>query len=313
LTSRDVPDRHPFTHVVKLPRDDSSPKANEPTAHGALHWAPHHDTGLASRMDTISRWVAEAQPEVVVTDVSVEVAVFVRLLGRPVVVMALPGKRIDAPHLLVHRLADHIVATWPKQLCVPPWLRPYEDKSSYVGGVSRFDGREIPSTTTTSASGGSSASTRILVLGGADGLGAPRGALHECAMAAQGATWTTLGGSSADWSDDPWPQICDADVVVTHAGQSCIADVAAAQRPAVVIPQPRPFDEQLATAHVLRRFRLAVVTQGWPDERAWPALVAQAKASEPQKWRRWEVRGAAARAAEAIEQTARRYAGRAPE
>lgn len=107
--------------------------------------------------------------------------------------------------------------------------------------------------------------------------------------------------------------MCGADVVVTHAGQSCIADVAAAQRPAVIIPQPRPYDEQLATARVLRQYRLAVVVRRWPDQRAWPALVTQARASRPDRWRRWNIRGAAARAADAIEATARRYARRAPQ
>ncbi len=312
LTSREVPDSHPFADVVKLPRDDCALQVSEPTAHGALHWAPHHDPGMASRMDTIARWVADAQPEAVVVDVSVEVAVFVRLLGVPIIVMALPGKRYDAPHLLVHRLADHIVAAWPKELCVPPWLRSYEDKTSYVGGISRFDGRQIPAPPPAHPQRGPCAATTVLILGGADGLGAGPGALEQCATAQQLATWTTLGTSEADWTDDPWPQMCGADVVVTHAGQSCIADVAAAQRPAVIIPQPRPYDEQLATARVLRQYRLAVVLRRWPDQRAWPALVTQAQASGPDRWRRWNIRGAAARAADAIEATARRYARRAP-
>ena len=301
-----MPDAHPFADVVKLPRDDLAHEVGEPTAHGTLHWAPHHDLGLASRMDAIARWVADAQPEAVVTDVSVEVAAFVRLLGIPVIVMALPGKRIDAPHLLVHRLADHIVATWPKELSVPQWLRSHEDKTSYVGGVSRFDGRQTTDTTVP-AHRESCSPTKVLILGGADGLEAGLDALRECAAVQSDATWTTLGTSEDDWAEDPWPQILGADVVVTHAGQSCIADIAAAQRPAVIIPQPRPFDEQLATAHVLRQFRLAVVARRWPDPRAWPALLTQARGIEPEKRRRWKVRGAAARAADAIQATARHY------
>lgn len=312
LTSRDVPEPHPFTDVVRLPRDDSAAHVSEPTAHGALHWVPHHDPGLASRMDAIARWVADARPEAIVVDVSVEVAVLVRLLSVPVIVMALPGKRIDAPHLLVHRLADHIIATWPKALCVPAWLRSYEDKTSFVGGVSRFDGREVPTTGTARGDGESSSPTRVLVLGGAGSFDGAQAALEEVAAVQQDTTWTKLGASDDDWTDDPWPQICDADVIVSHAGQSCIADIAAAERPAVIIPQARPFDEQRATARVLRQFRLAVVTQRWPDQRAWPALLTLARAGEPARWRRWEVRGAAARAADAIEQTAQRYAGRPP-
>lgn len=299
LTSLDVPDSHPFSGVVRLPRDDQGPHAAEPTAHGALHWAPHHDAGLSTRMSQIADWVRDTEPEAFVVDVSVEVALFVRLLGIPVIVVALPGKRIDAPHLLVHRIADHIVAAWPKAVCVPTWLRQYDHKTSYVGGVSRFEGRSR-------ADRGPGDGDKVVVLSGSDGaFGAE---VTRCAAADSGSTsrsrWTTLGGAGS-WRDDPWAQICAADVVVTHAGQGCIADVAAAQRPAVVIPQPRPFGEQAATALMLRRHQLAVVAQDWPDRRAWPALLAHARELDPQQWRRWAVAGAARRAAEAIETTAR--------
>jgi hypothetical protein len=253
--------------------------------------------------------VADAQPEVFVTDVSVEIAVFVRLLGIPVIVVALPGKRIDAPHLLAHRLADHIVAAWPQELCVPSWLRPHAAKTSYVGGISRFDGRICSPSDGVVSVGRTSASekeVRVLVLGGAgETFGAATGA---CEQACPGTTWTALGGTSGCWTNDPWPQICRADMIITHAGQSCIADIAAAKRRAVVMPQPRPFDEQRATAAVLRRHSLATVARDWPDSRAWPGLLARALDSEPRRWDRWRVQGAAARAAAAIESTAQRCA-----
>ena len=80
--------------------------------------------------------------------------------------------------------------------------------------------------------------------------------------------------------------ICAADVVITHAGQSCVADVAAAPRPAIVLPQQRPFDEQHATAETLRRDRLAVATRGWPDARACRYFIGHARASDPSRWER---------------------------
>jgi Glycosyltransferase family 28 C-terminal domain len=254
-------------------------------------------------MDTLARWVAEARPAAIVSDVSVEVAVLSRLLGVPVIVVALPGKRFDAPHVLVHRMADHIIAAWPQQLHVPAWLRPYLDKTSYVGGISRFDGRHCSPDIGITAP---SPNHRVLVLAGAsEQFGT---AVDECAAAVPGTTWTAIGGTDGCWVDDPWQQICAADVVVTHAGQSAIADVAAAGRRAVVISQPRPYDEQAATAEVLRRCRLATVAQNWPGIRAWPGLISHALASDPDRWTRWQVSGAAARAARAIEATARQYA-----
>ncbi|BDB45028.1 hypothetical protein Mkiyose1665_23510 [Mycobacterium kiyosense] len=249
-------------------------------------------------MSAIADWVARAQPEAVVVDVSVEVATFVRLLGIPVIVMALPGNRVDGPHQLVHRLADHIVAAWPRQLCTPPWLQQYSNKTSYVGGISRFEGRSRGP----GARPASPHTLRVLVLGGA---GNEFGAAPEQSPE-PAATWTRLGGDSGTWQADPWPAICAADVVVTHAGQGCIADVAAAQRPAVVIPQSRPFDEQLSTATVLRRHQLAAVARRWPESRAWPALLDHACAADTQRWTRWRVDGAAGRAAATIEATAQR-------
>ena len=284
---------------MQLPRDDQAERVSGETAHGALHWAPHHDSGFQSRMDAIARWVAQARPDAVVTDVSVEVAAFVRLLGVPVIVMALPGRRFDAPHLLAHRLADHIVAAWPQELGVPAWLRPHAEKTSYVGGISRFDERSC-------SPSNASPKVRVLILGGASAVFGS--AIDDCARACPGTMWTVLGGTDGCWKDDPWPQICAADVIVTHAGQSAVADVAVAGRRAVVIPQPRPFDEQAVTAAVLRRYRLATVTRGWPGVRAWPAVLAQTLASDPRRWSRWRVQGAAARAATAIERTAQRCA-----
>ncbi len=228
-----IPDDHPFTEVVSLPRDDQSDAPREPTAHGALHWAPHHDAGFQARMDAIARWVADARPRALVIDVSVEVATFVRLLGIPVVVMALPGKRYDAAHLLVHRLADHIIAAWPQALYDPSWLRPHAHKTSYVGGISRFDGR--PGALTAASDG---ADPRVLVIGGASADFGQQ--IDDCALACPGTTWTAIGGATGHWVKDPWPQLCAADVVVTNAGQGAVADVAAARRRAIVIPAATP-------------------------------------------------------------------------
>jgi hypothetical protein len=55
LTSLDIPRPHPFATVLALPRDDASAPPAEPSANGALHWVPHHDDGLRTRMALIAR------------------------------------------------------------------------------------------------------------------------------------------------------------------------------------------------------------------------------------------------------------------
>ena len=92
-------------------------------------------------MGLIAEWVTATKPEVMVVDVSVEVAMLVRLLGVPVVVMAMPGDRIDAPHDLVYRPPNTLWRRGRRELYEPPWLREHSAKTTYVGGISRFDGR----------------------------------------------------------------------------------------------------------------------------------------------------------------------------
>ena len=118
-------------------------------------------------------------------------------------------------------------------------------------------------------------------------------------VAAQAATpdWTwdatTLTGAAAD----PWPLLQDADVVVTHGGQNALAEVAAARRPAVVVPQDRPYDEQRANAAALAQGGLAVVRPRWPEPGEWPDLLAEVAAQDPSRWATWSDGRGAQRAA----------------
>lgn len=248
-------------------------------------------------MRSIAEWVATARPEAVVVDVSVEVAAFLRLLGVPVVVVAMPGDRTDPPHDLVYRLADHIIAAWPRELYEPAWLRRHSPKTTYVGGISRFDGRARTSPT----------DGEILILNGAGGSTLDMTFVNTLATAHPRFRWSSLGVAGGPWTDDPWPALCSADVVVSSAGQSSVADIATARRPAIVVAAQRPFAEQHALARALADADLALVRFDWPALADWPALVDRARSCDPQRWQRWQTNGAAARAATVIESVAARY------
>jgi hypothetical protein len=261
---------------IELARDDAGDEpAVDPTAGGTLHWAPLHHPGLRDRMATVAAWIEAARPRLMVVDVSVEVALLARLLGVPVVEMALAGDRSDAAHRLGYQAATAVLAAWPE------WAAPLagaEVRPRAVGAISRYASRMVPSRTP---------GRRVLVLMGRGGSTLTAEQLD----AARGATpdweWTALGPPLGDWVDDPWPALVDADVVVCHAGQNVVAEVAAAQVPAIVIPQPRPHDEQRATAAVLAEAGLAIVRPEWPEADAWPALLAAATRLGGQGWVRW--------------------------
>ncbi|WP_204327890.1 hypothetical protein, partial [Proteus mirabilis] len=65
----------------------------------ALHYAPLNHPGLRARTARIAAWAARTNPALLVVDVSVEVALFARLLSLPTLVVRLAGRRDDPPHL----------------------------------------------------------------------------------------------------------------------------------------------------------------------------------------------------------------------
>ncbi|MET0861210.1 MAG: glycosyltransferase, partial [Microbacterium sp.] len=232
-----------------------------------------------------------------VVDVSVEVALLVRLLGFRVVLIAQPGTRDDSVHHLAFQAATSIVAPWPRSLLEPAHLAAVSDKTVYTGGISRYEERRATSPPI------SPRGDDIVVLGGAGGSAVSGGDIARAAQATS-RRWHDLGATlDATWSDDPWGELTTAGAVVSWAGQNAIADLAAAETPAIVIPQERPFAEQRETARALERAGLAIVIPEWPESSAWSPLIERATNLRPD-WNSWEVRGAAARAAWAICETA---------
>jgi UDP-N-acetylglucosamine:LPS N-acetylglucosamine transferase len=110
-----------------------------------------------------------------------------------------------------------------------------------------------------------------------------------------------------DWRHDIADELRTADLVVTHAGQNAVAEVATFRVPAVVIPQRRPHGEQVATAGALARAGLATVLQAWPATDLWPHILARTLARGGDQWTRWAPPGAAQKAADAIETAADRF------
>lgn len=82
---------------------------------------------------------------------------------------------------------------------------------------------------------------------------------------------------------------------------NAIAEVAAARKPAVVVPQARPHGEQEATGRALDRAGLAVVTAGWPQASSWPALLRRALEMGGERWTAWSPGTGASDAATIIE------------
>ena len=282
---------------IQLERDDADPH-RDPSPRGRLHWVPLGHRGLRARMAEVASWLRHVEPSVVVVDVSVEIALLVRLHGIPIVTLVGPGERGDPAHLLGFDIADALVGCWPAGATgmlrgVPP---PVLDRVQAVGAVSRFPPAEpTPSGT---------ASRRVVVLGGTGGQGIGAADVERARHETPDWKWTILDGSDGTWVDDPFPLLCAADVVVTHAGQNALAEVAAARTPAVVVPQARPHREQEVTAEALWHDGWpAVVVDMWPDH-DWEHRLEQAARLDGADWASWCDGLAAGRIAEVVRSVA---------
>ncbi|MCT1369736.1 glycosyltransferase [Corynebacterium mucifaciens] len=252
------------------------------TAGGTLHYAPYGSPQIASRFAQIAKWVADNHPEAFYVDVSDEVAVFVRLMGIPVVVHAMPGARGDAPHQLAYAQADAIVAAWPDWVPVPEHLRAHADRLHAVGGISRLTPRE----------GVQRDPHHVVVMAGLGGSTWSPEDWAAVEAACPEYRFTFLGGDNH--VDDPTELLQSAGIAVTAGGQNSVADLAATNTPAVILPQPRPFAEQKLGAKVLDG--LATVRNAFPAPEEWPELLRRRDTD----WARWQTEGAARRATEVI-------------
>lgn len=264
-----------------------NPRDADPTVRGALHWAPHDHPGHRARLARIAAHAEDLR--VFVTDVSAEVVAFTRLLGLRTVAVTQPGERTDPAHSLAYDLADRILAPWAHGAVPAGALSPRTDRVVWTGGISRHDGRVADA---------ADAERSVLFLGRALDDDVRRAAEQQ--LAAAGWRTRAIGHDAASRVDDPWPLLTSHTVVVSAAGQNSVADLAAAGARAVVVAQDRPFDEQRHTACALHRWNLARVAPEGVDAAGVVALVEAAAGDEPD-WSRWQVAGAAERAAEAVE------------
>lgn len=277
---------------VELPRDDEGDQ-NDPSAGGVLHWAPTYDVGLRVRMGRIAAWITQNAPEVFVVDVSVEVTLLARLLGIPVVVVAMRGDRTDRPHLAAYDAASALIAPWPEHL-PEKWPQSWLSKTTHVGAISRFDGLPLPEPAPRAGQ-----PRRVMVLWGRGGDELSDTDLAAAQAGTPGWVWARPDPSQG--AEGVWRSLSESDVVVTHGGQNALAEVAAARRPAVVVATERPFDEQEHTRAALERDALAVcVAGGWPTPQRWAHLLEAAIHIGGQRWQRWSPGDGARSAAEAI-------------
>lgn len=275
----------PPVPVERLPSDVPTGDPIDPTAGGALHWAPLDPASMGRRTTAVVDALDRHRPSLVVVDVSVEIALLARLAGYRTVYVRQHGDRSDEPHQLAYRASCHLLAPWPAVLespDTPEWMRAKTTYSSFIGCA--------PPTTCPDRS--SAARDTVGVLWGSGGEPPTTASLGTLAAAVWPQTVDYVGPLPAGdsdgamppnlqvhgWVDEPMRTLRRCHTIIASAGNNAVADAAGLGAALVVIPQDRPFREQRRHAARLHDAGLAAYSSGWPiGEHSWAELLALAR------------------------------------
>ncbi len=261
-----------------------------------LHYAPTDLPGLQQRMAIIAQWIAEHRPTLFVVDLSVEIALFVRLCGCRMALVRLHGHRDDLAHTAAFRLADHLLAPFPPQLedaHTPDWVRA---KTTYLGTFSRYDHRQETEAECRQQLQLPAGQPVVTVVNGAGGGAQVQSKWQEVAQSTPDWLFLLVGRVEEPhdslppnlryigFVSDTYPYLRAADVVVGSGGTNTMMEVGAARVPFLSMPEKRPFAEQRCKMEALQRLGLTRIVPKDVAPEEWAVLLREARTMEVRGW-----------------------------
>ncbi len=285
-----------------------------------LHCAPLGWPGVRRTMAMVVGWFDAADPELMIVDVSAEIAQLARICSVPHVKILQHGDRDDPGHRAAYDGAVGLLAPFDACLAQPGWDAAMLARTHFAPGLG-LPG-PMPGRAAARARLGLTADDRmVLAVSGGGGDGMALAPLAVGARTMPDARWVVIGDVRRDWHatvpgnldllgwvDDAAFRIAAADLVVTSAGNTLCAQVLAAGVPWIVVPEWRYFDEQHRKAEALDRAGLAHALPHLPaSAQGWRGAADTARARHDPAAQRAAVRpGAAADTARWLEELARR-------
>lgn len=249
-----------------------------------LHYAPTNAL-IQQRFAELNQAWRTFKPDVVMVDVSVEVALFARLSGYRVAFRRMPGVRTDKPHQMAYELADALFAYFPEGLEVPEHLEQFGHKSHYLAVA------EPPTASTAGTVAPAGRRTVVVQTSLASAISLDQ--VARAAAESPGWDWAVAGSVEAARSalppnltlhgvvPNPLALMQSADVVATSAGHNAVVAAAACGRPVLLIPEERPFAEQHEFARSLHRTAGVPMLESWRTQADWPELLERTARSNP--------------------------------
>lgn len=240
----------------------------------ATHYTPIGVSAIKKRIQRITQWIAETEPALIVVDVSVEIAMLARLCSTPTIYVRLTGNRLDAAHIEAFSSASALLCPYHRLLeanDTPYWI---VKKSQFFSNLTQFHNKQ------------NNQQKIITIVLGAGGHDLSLNNLIEIAQQLPDWELEAIGPIDTKisprlpknlklngWVQNPETYIEKASLIIGSSGDGLLANVIAANKPYICLPQKRPFDEQWAKARRLQEIGAAIVPQG--NKINWAKLVTQ--------------------------------------
>ncbi|RYE57142.1 MAG: hypothetical protein EOP48_06465 [Sphingobacteriales bacterium] len=233
----------------------------------------------AERAKALAEAIECYKPKAFYCDGVPELAIMVRGMGVPVVLVHLPGNIMSDPtQVFAHELADHIIAHFPSFLEQENYQ--FAFKTFYSGYMSQYSGHGL------TCSNGSD-TKNVAVLLGYDNYNV---SILKNITKDQDTLFTIIGNKQAYDLGRNCKQlghvknISEAivgEIVISAAGQNTIAELLSLGKRLILLPEPRPYDEQVVHANVLANKNVALLAQETFSSEQWQNLLQKAKAFKP--------------------------------
>ncbi len=296
FTSLDINGYH-FTaieeqQIVRLNAEDERPddilagRAGEYWQPASLHYSPVGNSDIQKRSHQILDTIFQCKIDLMIIDVSVEVAMLCRAASIPYLYVRLPGIRDDAPHLGAFSGALALLAPYPKALESAHTSKWVCDKTLYLdfiysqkaksytyesfidilaklsidSEISAPKSTRLPSVEAQLTYKSGATTPIITVIKGYGGHKAIDEKLPELRSLLPNALIVSLGPIDDDKRcyvdisaevDDVTPFICHSDYLMMACGLNAVAQAYHYDTPLIVVPDDRPHNEQAIMAEAL--------------------------------------------------------------
>ena len=233
----------------------------------------------AVRAKVLAAAIEEYGPKAFYCDGVPELAIMVRGMGVPVVLVHLPGNCMNDPtQVFAHELADHIVAHFPASLEQADYQ--FASKTYYSGYMSKYADHIFKQK-------GSPDNCNVTVLLGYDNYDQ---SVLENITEDQNIQFTIIGNKQEYHLGRNCTQLgrvtdiqksIVGDVVISAAGQNTIAELLSLGKTLILLPETRPYDEQAVHANILASQNVVLLAEETFNAEQWQNVLQKAKAFKP--------------------------------